>query len=700
MYARGRPPPALSLCSLPSHVLENIAFQTATLDLLGPPCHLVALLCTCHHIHGTLSIAHNAYLYARVFRAKFDYRAAGRRMCQEASYSSGLAPQFTHYCRTLRNIRRGNIDSPDIVQDFWYAFAMCSENDGRNAEQLEWAGLFDYVERFILQKLWEDREGCGGWPPEDVANTLALWLYWFSMTERRLQSKTEEQLEQLMSLIRPYAMFGFRYPPFLAPDNHFYLPLTGDPREYRELSTETPHGYYPLYREPKLCKHKLLHYSSERTITLAEPPIGLVSKLLYVALLDPEPIDGAQMIPEDRAAANLRGWVGITRADIRELAQTKAVRFVPRGDWDWRSHVGGNEQGALEDARAWRHDATSPSALQENDWERWRGCSNPWDHTSARGVTYTFGSLTGSWGGRFLDSGDADDYIEAIHSPNFSQALERPLRMHTVRGLYFTLREHHCISPATPIPPPLIANDPLDEGIMTAFLPKHFTVCERGETVKVAPHGSAKEYMYETYHEGRPNSHDESTCEMCTRSREGDEDEFMNGRGEADAYPGVEESRRAVQDALGEDMDVDDLISRVALDDSDSVNSTASSGMTEITRVCSGILDIIITGETLPRHALAYGNFRYYGRVRSWDGLVVLVRAPGPPLPFSPGPDVLDTYVLRGYLVGGTNFVGAWRHVTDSIHTIPLEGPFVVSKVAEETTASGAQAESVKIWDV
>ncbi|KAI0357969.1 hypothetical protein OH77DRAFT_1475866 [Trametes cingulata] len=714
MHAPARPPAPLSLCSLPSDVLEHIAFRVATVDLLGPPRHLVSLLCTCRHIYSTLSINDNAYLYARIFRAKFDYRAAGRRMSEEASYSSGLAPQLTYYCRALGDIRRGDIDSPDITQAFWYAFAMCSENDGRNAAQLEWAGLFDCVERFIIEKLWSNRERCGGWPLEDVVNSLALWLYWFSMTEQRMASKTQEERERIMSLIRPYAIFGFRYPPFLAPDNHFFLPLNGTPEEYRELSTATPHGYYPLYREPRFCKHRLLHYSSDRSITLAEPLIGLVSKLLYVAFLEREPMNVDQYIPEDREAANLRGWVGMTRTDVRELAQTTAAKFVPRGDWDWRSQVR-PEQGALEDARAWRHGATSPSALQENDWERWRGCSNPWDHTRTRGVTYTFGSLTGSWGGRFLDPGDADDYIEAIHSPDFSETLERPLRMHVVRALYFTLREHHCISPAIPLPPPLSAYDPLDEGIMTAFFPKHFTVCERGGFLKVATHGTAKEYVYETYRAGRPNSHNSVTCEMCAAEREADEDEPMNGHDEqVEDYvgPSVEDARRAAQNALGDSMDIDEFITRVGLDDSDTASmlststsestTTSSSGMTEITRVCSGILDIVITGETLPRHALAYGNFRYYGRVRSWDGLVVLVRAPAPSLaPLSPDPDHLDTYVLRGYLVGGTNLVGAWRHVTDSIHTIPLEGPFVVSKVAEATTSgAGAEAESVKIWSV
>lgn len=74
------------------------------------------------------------------------------------------------------------------------------------------------------------------------------------------------------------------------------------------------------------------------------------------------------------------------------------------------------------------------------------------------------------------------------------------------------------------------------------------------------------------------------------------------------------------------------------------------------------------------------------GRVRSWDGLIVLVRAPAPdPHHLSPFPDRLESYVFRKVPPRGREpLVGSWRHVTDSIHTIPVGGPFVVNKVVEQ----------------
>ena len=58
----------------------------------------------------------------------------------------------------------------------------------------------------------------------------------------------------------------------------------------------------------------------------------------------------------------------------------------------------------------------------------------------------------------------------------------------------------------------------------------------------------------------------------------------------------------------------------------------------------------------------------------------MLVRAP---VHTGPDPPLRDTYVFRGYLLGGTTLVGSWRHVTDSVHSIPIEGTFVVSRIGD-----------------
>ena len=41
---------------------------------------------------------------------------------------------------------------------------------------------------------------------------------------------------------------------------------------------------------------------------------------------------------------------------------------------------------------------------------------------------------------------------------------------------------------------------------------------------------------------------------------------------------------------------------------------------------CSQYDDVVITGETDFEHAKAWGEFKFFGRVRSFDGLIVMVR--------------------------------------------------------------------------
>lgn len=43
---------------------------------------------------------------------------------------------------------------------------------------------------------------------------------------------------------------------------------------------------------------------------------------------------------------------------------------------------------------------------------------------------------------------------------------------------------------------------------------------------------------------------------------------------------------------------------------------------------CNGILDVVFTGITEKRHGDAWCHYLYYGRLREWDGLIVLVAVP------------------------------------------------------------------------
>ena len=163
-----------SLCTLPAYVLEDIAVYT--LDPLGPPKELLSLLLTCRSLYNALSLPH---LYAQIFRFKFDWTSAKRRIGNRANYPSNLAQQLKVYCRTLQAVRSGDIHAATLLDTLWNAFFMMIENDGRNAAQLlNYAGLKAFAKRLVFERLWEDMRY--GWPVQKAANSLALWLYWFS----------------------------------------------------------------------------------------------------------------------------------------------------------------------------------------------------------------------------------------------------------------------------------------------------------------------------------------------------------------------------------------------------------------------------------------------------------------------------------------------------------------------------------------
>ena len=240
-----------------------------------------------------------------------------------------------------------------------------------------------------------------------------------------------------------------------------------------------------------------------------------------------------------------------------------------------------------------------------------------------------------------------------MNSAEFLPVLEHPQVRATVTPLFFKLHEHHCISPARPLPHWEVRDsDPFDEGVLNAYFPRGFPdayvglpgagvdAVSRDRVLRLRKRGMVQEHVYETFVEGRENSHDEETCEICIGEREAEREARMeevadeengsptseewveeDGAGnvtgaaaedfnneprseleEEDAR--VERIRREVQHVLGPRMDVEQLIEQVARQDDPSDDSAsccdadlASDGGTDISRTCSGILDIILTGE-------------------------------------------------------------------------------------------------------
>jgi hypothetical protein len=138
--------------------------------------------------------------------------------------------------------------------------------------------------------------------------------------------------------------------------------------------------------------------------------------------------------------------------------------------------------------------------------------------------------------------------------------------------------------------------------------------------------GEMQRTEHETFEQGHTSSHDENTCRICQARRELEEP--MRG---VESFPAPRHSdfeNDFAEAGLGQPSYDDN--------DEDFYETT-----------CTGIRDIIFTGEvrdsscidplisgsdhfakTDTNHGMAWGSYTFLGRVRSWDGLIALVRIP------------------------------------------------------------------------
>ena len=159
---------------------------------------------------------------------------------------------------------------------------------------------------------------------------------------------TPEQREELKRLVRPYVITALRYPSSHAPDNHFDFPLSEEFEGVFPYTLITPHGYYPLYRDPEMLEEKFEHFGCE--LRIQAPLITQAAKLLYFACLETVSIPPPPGIPATRAhavALNLPDGIPTTE-DYEEMNAHKSAQLVDVGSWDWRAELN-EEQGRLED---------------------------------------------------------------------------------------------------------------------------------------------------------------------------------------------------------------------------------------------------------------------------------------------------------------------------------------------------------------
>ncbi|KAG6335010.1 hypothetical protein ID866_4077 [Astraeus odoratus] len=660
--------------SLPVELQERVV-TTLTLD--AGLASLVPLLCTCKRINEALSPRRNPHLATALFRARFDASAAIRRFGDHVINTHGFASQLTHYCTALRAIRHGDVRAHDTLHTLRTAFTMLMEDDGRNRVILEAAGLPDFVDRFVRERLQDD--SVHGWPAESEINSLALWLLWLTTTEDRLRAESPAHRSQIIKTILPFVLMPVRYPSALAPYLHFTVPISSEPSDAPH-SVPTVHGEYPRYHRMPSAK---VHHYNLRSLDVGVPLASVAAKLVYFSRREVSPIQVPSQLPRTREHAFQLGltMVGPTQEDVHELNTYKVAKLpsTAHTDTDWWT--------GMEDASSKERAKRAPSARWDEDWNRLLDCNDLFKQVSLKRVHYVPGTLAGLWQGRILQS-DNVEVERLLLNPHMPPDFSEQLLGTAGAPVFMRLREYHCMDVHSNEPVP--AGKP-DDLVYNAWFPGSmvYKEVENGLSISYTttsptsspasngarPRATTKTHHYHLFDPTGPSLHDESKCRGCIDRGTSD----MVYR-EDDAIILADRLLAAAplpDYAMDEDIDADE-------GDGDGDDRMSVDGDQEelvMEGKCNGIMDIVLVGETDARHAQAWNHYRYYGRVREWDGLVAIVSVRACVLvPSSP---YLGPRVFTGYVVGGQTLVGNWRTTSHPNEPVSFEGAFVMSKREE-----------------
>ena len=422
--------------------------------------------------------------------------------------------------------------------------------------------------------------------------------------------------KRILDLLRPYILVSTRYPSFHAPDNHFNFPLDQCTQNQLPFSLLTPHGIWPLYRRPEDVVTDIPHFTG--VISLSHPLITVAAKLLYLARREAQPIQVPPTLIVDRATALSQGKTGVfpTQADIIEFNRYRGSQFVNKGNWDsWKQGLT-QEQLRTEASSTWLPSLKCISSKWDPDWTRLISCTDPWNNSPFKRAVHMYGVLNGLWHGRMLMP-DEGSYFRIANTVTLPAGFGESFPFVTTVPVMIRLREHHCIRPARPLEIP-VGDGPdqlFDEGVRNGWLPRGAKFREDGVSfvhyifafpsshfpqrkLEVQDQHGSTLAVYETYRPGRPNSHSEDTCDICCARIGAAEEAMMDRFRERNSQQQEEDFSVPWDDA----MDVDgDAYTESECDEYPEIPEEF------IETVCTGIHDIVITGEVCAPSLLPYG---------------------------------------------------------------------------------------------
>lgn len=120
-----------------------------------------------------------------LFLDKFDISSPGRHLLQGRLNNQNMEQEVKRRDIALQIIRRRDIWNPNLAEAFATIYVMLLEDDGRNWEQVLFAGLPTFIPIFMRERLLEGASDNHGWPLENELNTLAVVLFWLISSRGR-----------------------------------------------------------------------------------------------------------------------------------------------------------------------------------------------------------------------------------------------------------------------------------------------------------------------------------------------------------------------------------------------------------------------------------------------------------------------------------------------------------------------------------
>ncbi|KAJ3715535.1 hypothetical protein C8R42DRAFT_645911 [Lentinula raphanica] len=282
--------------------------------------------------------------------------------------------------------------------------------------------------------------------------------------------------------------------------------------------------------------------------------------------------------------------------------------------------------------------------------------------------------------------------LEAGHRPNPFN--EDTLRLAAV-PLYVRFSEYAIYSGGTPIP---CANDTdlnddippdnaFDQGIRDAWFPPNAKLSANPDRLTVSVPSSGLTNREDTY-EYVAIKDDDPDADKSIASGIGSEAEARSKRKpgtfhDRDTCPGCKARENALETARAQIPVGVDARSELLGNSQEQDELPPYVPSVETIPPCNGIRDVVITGSTDPRHAAAWGDWVWRGRVRKWDGMVGLVRSVNNGPNGSSAGNGGGKIFFYGTVIRGKNLVGTWRLAHEDPRMPAYEGAFTLGRKDE-----------------